>query len=131
MGHQQKQPNAVQVLFARFFEREIQIWYGNARLSTLFWRDGVLTSFILILLYATTIYLHQLVAEQLLLVFVVVYTVWILVSIWRCSLATGTVWGVFARFLVIAWAANVALVLLFRQLELLILFADSLGKNIN
>jgi len=80
-------------------------------------------------LYATTIYLHQHIAEQVLLICASFYTIWILVSIWRCSLVEGTFWGQLARFLTIAWAANVTLILLFRQLELLTIFANHIGAG--
>ncbi len=131
MRHQHENPDAVAILFARLFENEIRAWNGNARLHIVFWRYGVLTSSILILLYGTTVVLHQLIAEQLLLVLLLPYAVWVLVSIWRCSLATDTLWGLLARFLTIAWAVNVALILIFRQLDLLVLFADNSGAMIN
>jgi hypothetical protein len=124
MSHQKKHANAFRMLLARLFQREIRAWQGNARLSTVFWRYGVLTSSILVLLYATTVFLHQLIAEQILLILFALYTIWILVAMWRCSVATDSLWSLLARFLTVAWAANVALILLFRQLELLVLFAS-------
>ncbi len=124
MSHQQEHTNVLQERLARIFESQIRSWNGNARLSKVFWRDGVLTSSILILLYAVTINTQHLVAEQFLLVLFGFYTIWILVSIWRCSAAVDTFWSLLARFLTIAWAANVAFVLLFRQLELLVLFTN-------
>lgn len=124
MNRQPKPAKALQVLLARLFTNEIRAWKGNAPLSKVFWCDGVLTSSILTLLYATTIQLSQLIAEQVLLIGFGLYTIWILVSIWRCSLAIDTFWAMLTRFLTIAWAANVALILLFRQFDLMVLFVS-------
>ena len=123
MRHQTEPAKTPDAILARLFAAEVRVWKGNARLSTVFWLHGVLASSILILVYATTVYQAQLFAEQFLLICFGFYTIFILVSIWRCSLATDTFWGQLARFLTFAWAANAALVLSFRQLELLILFA--------
>ncbi len=111
----------------RFFENEILAWRGEAAWSRVFWFQGVLTSVVLIVLYATTIYLHQAIAEQIMLILVACYTVWILVSIWRCSLASYTYWAMLARHLTIFWALNTGLLLVFRQLDLLVLFAGRVG----
>jgi hypothetical protein len=123
MDDEPKSENALPELLGRLFPAEMRAWRGRADLATVFWFYGVLTSSILGILYAATIYLRHPVAEQLLLIGFALYTVWILVSIWRCSLATETMWGLLARFLTIAWAGNVAMLLVFRQFELLILFA--------
>lgn len=123
MNHHLQQQNSLSAAFARTFAPEIDAWHGNASLAPLFWFYGVLTSAMMIVLYIRLIYLHLVIAEQLLLIAFGLYTVWILVSIWRCSLTSGTYWAQLARFLTVAWAGNAVLVLLFRQLELLSLFA--------
>jgi hypothetical protein len=63
-------------------------WRGEAELGGLFWIDGVLASSLLVALYATTVVLGQRFAEQVLLILCAGYTLWILVSIWRCSQAS-------------------------------------------
>ncbi len=103
--------------------RAARSWRGEADLAGLFWIDGVLASSLLVALYLTTLALGQRLAEQVLLVLCALYTVWILVSIWRASLRETTFWSQMARLLTIAWAANTALVLGFRQIDLLIAFA--------
>ncbi len=129
MSQQPNHENSVEDLLARIFENQIRAWRGDAPLFRVFWFDGVLNSSVLILLYATTVYLHQRVAEQALLIFFGFYTVWILVSIWRCSAASETFWAMMAKFLTIAWAANALFILFFRQLELLALFAGVSGAQ--
>ncbi len=108
-------------LLALVFAPEIRAWRGDARLWVVFWIYGVGVSSILILLYATTVLQGQLAGQQGMLILGGFYTLWILVAIWRCALAQETIWSQFARFLTIAWALNAALVLLFRQLELMML----------
>ncbi len=103
----------------KFFAEEIRAWHGHAPLASVFWLRGVLGSSVLILLYATTVYLEQAFAEQALLVIFGGYTIWILVAIWRCSQADDTFWSFMARLLTVAWAGNAAMILLFRQLDLL------------
>ncbi len=116
---QRPKPARHDSLLARLFADEIRAWHGTGRLSTVFWRYGVLNTVVLMVLYATTVYLNQRVAEEILLIAFVPYSVWILVSIWRCASATPSLWGELARFLTIAWAANLTMILFFRQLELL------------
>ena len=108
-----------------FFEPEVRAWRGEARLSTVFWLQGVLASSALIALYVASIYAGEMLAEQALLIFFGLYTIWILVSIWRCSFAADPFWGLLARWLTIAWAANAALVLFFRQLELWVRYVET------
>lgn len=111
----------------RLFANELRAWRGEADLSRVFWIQGVLTSAVLMMLYATTIYLEQRIAEQLLLIVVVFYSIWILVSIWRCAAASSTFWAMLARFLTVAWALNTAMILLFREMELLAIFTSKAG----
>ncbi len=129
MSHDPEPANTGRDLLKRVFANELRAWHGRAPLATVFWINGVLSSCVLIVLYATTVILGQPVAEQALLIFCGLYTVWILVSIWRCSLASDTFWALLARYLTIAWAANAALVMLFRQLELVAQFAGLAGPG--
>ncbi|MCZ7675539.1 MAG: hypothetical protein M5U35_06290 [Roseovarius sp.] len=129
MSHDPEPANTGPTLLERIFASEIRAWHGRAPLWSVFWLKGVLTSGVLLVLYATTVILHQPLAEQGLLIFCGLYTVWILVSIWRCSLASDTFWALLARYLTIAWAANAGLVLFFRQLELLAILGGLSGPG--
>ncbi|WP_289042310.1 hypothetical protein [uncultured Aliiroseovarius sp.] len=111
-------------LLTRFFAAEIQMWQGNAPLKRVFWCHGVILSNVLLSIYGATIYLGWPLAEQFLLVILALYMLWILVAIWRCAAGTETVWGLFARMLTIAWAVNTTMILLFRELDLIMLFLD-------
>ena len=111
----------------RFFDIEIRAWRGEADLFRVFWVQGVLTSVVLGVLHATTILLGQMFAEQILLILLTLYSIWIVVSIWRCSLASDTFGATIARYLASFWALNAGLVLVFRQLDLLVLIAGRAG----
>lgn len=124
MTRQPQQGRALHAFLERMFASELRAWRGQARLARVFWQHGVLASAVLILLYGTAIQQHQPVFEQVLLIASGLYTLYILVSIWRCSEGNTGSWAVLARILIIPWAANVALVLSFRQLELLLLFVS-------
>ena len=123
--HRSKPTPSLQADLARFFAPEIRAWRGQAPLSTVFWFHGVLISAALIALFAASLYRGQLLLEQGLLICCALYTAWVLVSIWRCSLAADPFWGVLARVLTVFWAANAALVGLFLQLELLAHYAGN------
>lgn len=109
-------------LLARIFSPELQIWRGDAPLARVFWGYGVLLSTILLGAYGATIYFDLPRAEQILLICLGLYTLWILVAIWRSADGVTTVWSVLARMLTVAWAVNIAMILLFRELELMTLF---------
>jgi hypothetical protein len=61
----------------------------------------------------------QTVLRQILLMFIVAYMVWLLVSIWRSSSAFDNIWSTFARLLVVAWTANTIMVVTFLELDLI------------
>ncbi len=123
--HQSKPTRSLPADLARFLAPEIRAWRGQAPLSTVFWFYGVLVSAGLIALFAVSLYRGPLMLEQVLLVCCGLYTAWVLVSIWRCSLTADPFWGVLARVLTVFWAANAALVGLFLQLELLAHYAGN------
>lgn len=123
MQHQSKSTLSLQAGIAAFFAPEIRAWRGEAKLSTVFWLHGVLISVVFITLFAGSLYRGQVFLEQALLIGFAVYTAWVLVSIWRCSLAADPFWGVLAKVLTVFWAANSALVVLFLQLKLLTRYA--------
>jgi len=106
-------------LFA-FFEPEIRVWHGGEPLWKVFWGYGVLTSATLALLYVFALYRNRTVIQHILLLVFAGYTVWILISVWRCAENADPVWRLLARSLTIAWAANTIMVLCFFQLDLLV-----------
>lgn len=107
-------------LFVRFFGQEIAAWHGHRPLAVVFWGYGVLASAMLIALHAAALTSGQVALEQGLLVVSALYTVWILVAIWRCSAGAGPYWGLLARAMTIAWALNTGFVLGFLQIDLLV-----------
>jgi len=108
---------------AEFFAPEIRAWRGAEPLWKVFWIYGVTVSAVLAAAYAGALYGHEPELEQILLVAFAPYTLWILVSVWRCAENTRQRhWGVLARFLTIAWAANTLMILLFLEADLLTVF---------
>ena len=103
----------------RFFEPELRAWHGQLPLWKVFWGYGVLVSTALIGLYAAALNEHRIVVQQALLIVFAAYTVWILVSVWRCAATSDPHWGLIAQCLTVAWASNAALVVLFLQLDLM------------
>lgn len=106
------------VALLRFFEPELRAWYGLLPLWQVFWGYGVLVSSVMIGLYAMAIAEHRLAVQQVLLIFFAGYTVWILVSVWRCAEASEPHWRLLARWLTVAWAGNAVMVVSFLQLDL-------------
>ncbi|MBZ0147031.1 MAG: hypothetical protein K8F62_05735 [Pseudorhodoplanes sp.] len=106
---------------ADFFAAEIRAWHGEQPLWKVFWIYGVATSVTIVALYVIAFYDDRMALRQVLLPCFAAYTVWILVSVWRCASNTREPsWGTLARFLTVAWAVNTILVLTFLQLNLLI-----------
>jgi hypothetical protein len=106
---------------ADFFAAEVRAWRGEEPLWKVFWVYGVATSGVIVALYIVAFYDGRMALRQALLPCFAAYTAWILVSVWRCASNTKkTLWGTFARFLTVAWAANTILVLTFLQLNLFI-----------
>ncbi len=111
-------PSEAQALLAQVFASEIRAWHGEAALGPLFWGRGVGVSLLLIVFHATLIWQGAVLLQQLSLVAIAAYTVWILVAVWRCAGRADPNWGTLARWLTVAWAANAAMVLLFLELDL-------------
>lgn len=104
---------------AGFFEPELRAWRGAAPLGRVFWGYGVGVSAVFAVLYVLAIYEGRLAARQLMLLCFAVYTIWILVSVWRCAANADPFWGLLARWLTVAWAGNVTLVVVFLQFDLI------------
>lgn len=95
-------------------------WQGAGPLWRIYWIYGVLGSTVLAGLYWGTILTGVVWPRQALLLVLAGYTVWIVVSVWRCAPnAANPLYGQLARVLTIAWAANALLLLLFLELDLL------------
>jgi hypothetical protein len=109
----------------RFFEPELRAWYGLLALWKAFWGYGVVASSVMIGLYAMAAVEHRLAVQQVLLIFFPVYTVWIVVSVWRCAEASEPHWQLIARCLTVAWVGNAFMVVLFLQLDLLTSYFSS------
>lgn len=99
-----------------------QYWQGRGRLWVVYWLYGVLGSAILTALLALPVALAGVSAVYYLvaLAVVAVYTVWIVVSVWRCAFNVDReLWAYLARGLTVFWALNVFLVAVFLGLDLL------------
>ncbi len=97
-------------------------WRGESRLWLVFWIYGVLLSTIVsgvfLALLATEDPIPGL--EQFLIVTFIPYTVWILVSIWRCAFnVENKIHGHVTQALTIAWAINATLLIISAELGLI------------
>ena len=102
-----------------FFEAPLRVWRGQAPLGIVFWGYGVGASSVIAVLYATVLISEELALQQVLNTLSLLYTIWILVAIWRSSSNTASYWTDLARWLTVAWGLNTTMVLLFLQFELL------------
>lgn len=96
-------------------------WRGDGPLWKVFWVWGVAGSWILAALFLAAV-LAIGISWALYIatgVIMIAYTIWILVSVWRCAVNVEEHWGVIARALTFAWALNVVLVGGFLGLDLL------------
>ncbi|MBW8269375.1 hypothetical protein [Caldovatus aquaticus] len=95
----------------------LRYWQGRGRLAPLYWGWGVAGSILLAILVAGPPLLDLAGLPWALggIAVGALYTLWILVSIWRCSgniehpAPLGVpreVWGMLARWLTVAWAIN-------------------------
>lgn len=84
-----------------------------------------MASFVMIGLYAIALSERQVAVQQALLMLFIAYTVWILVSVWRCAETSDPHWRLIARCLTVAWAGNATLVVLFLQIDPVAAFIKS------
>lgn len=97
-------------------------WRGQGRLWTVYWLYGVLGSTLLAAIYLALLPQRADVPwlYALMLLAFAAYTVWILVSVWRCAFnVENTFYGHLARGLTIAWAINATMIVVFLELDLL------------
>lgn len=112
-------PCAGRCRLADLLAPEIAAWRGQVPLGPLFWGKGVAVSLLLIACHARLMAVGSLALEQLSLLAMALYTLWILRAVWRTADRARPFWGTLARSLTIAWAMNAGLVLLFLELALL------------
>jgi hypothetical protein len=97
-------------------------WRGHGPLWKVYWLYGVLGSSLLavILLLLMQRGAIDSLWFQIVLLLLAAYTVWIVVSVWRCaSNVENPLYGQMARALTVAWAINALLVLGFLELQVL------------
>ena len=89
------------------------------QLWQVYWGYGVLTSLGLALLFLEAMREHRPLLQQGILLALALYTVWILVSVWRCAAHVSPLWRLLARMSTVAWTCNATLVLAFLEFELI------------
>jgi hypothetical protein len=95
-------------------------WRGQGPLWKVYWLYGVLGSNVLA---AVLLFLMQRGGLaggwfQIVLLALAAYTVWIVISVWRCAFnVDNPMYGHMARALTVAWAINAVLVLGFLELQ--------------
>jgi hypothetical protein len=97
-------------------------WRGRGPLWKIYWLYGVLGSNVLALILLLLMRGSALgsVWFQVVLLLLAAYTVWILVSVWRCAFnVENPMYAHMARALTAAWAINALLVLGFLELQFL------------
>ena len=97
-------------------------WRGEGPRWKVYWLYGVLGSTVLALILLLLMQRSALgsVWFQMVLLLLAAYTVWIVVSVWRCAFnVEKPMYGHMARALTAAWAINALLVLGFLELQFL------------
>ena len=97
-------------------------WRGRGPLWKVYWLYGVLGSNVLAGLLLVLMQRSALASGwfQILLLVLVAYTVWIVISVWRCAFnVENPLYGHMARALTVAWAINALMVLGFLELQVL------------
>jgi hypothetical protein len=97
-------------------------WRGHGPLWKVYWLYGVLGSNLLVLIMLLLMNQGAIGSLwfQLVLVLLAAYTVWIVVSVWRCAFnAENPLYSHMARALTVAWAINALMVLGFLELQVL------------
>jgi len=95
-------------------------WRGEGRLWRVYWLYGVLGSVLLALIPGWMLQAGAVGSGwfQLVLIILAAYTVWIVVSVWRCAFnVENELYGHMARWLTVAWAINALFVLGFLEVE--------------
>lgn len=93
---------------------------GETALWKVFWIYGVIPSNALLAAILGMVRANvSVIAINMLLIVLLVYTAWIVISVWRCSdNVEKAPYGILARWLVVAWAVNTLLFVPFMALDL-------------
>jgi hypothetical protein len=97
-------------------------WRGEGPLWKVYWLYGVLGSNVLALILLLLVRADAVATLwfQIVWLLLAAYTVWIVVSVWRCAFnVENPMYGHMARALTVAWAINALMVLGFLELEFL------------
>jgi len=97
-------------------------WRGEGPLWKVYWLYGVLGSNVLALILLLLVRADAVATLwfQIVWLLLAAYTVWIVVSVWRCAFnVENPMYGHMARALTVAWAINALMVLAFLELEFL------------
>jgi len=98
----------------------LSYWRGERPLGRLFWVYGVAASSVLYAILAIGLATSNTILQQAMLPVLAIYTLWIVVSVWRCAPnAENELHQILARYLTVAWAINSALILVALELGLL------------
>ena len=98
----------------------LRFWRGAGPLWQVYWVYGVGVSCALAAAFAAALFADNVAMQQLLLPVILVYTIWVVVSVWRCAPNTGKeVYTHLARGLTVAWALNVVFLLIALEFDLL------------
>ena len=98
-------------------------WSGRGSLAAVFWGYGLAGTALQGMLYWLLMAQGNLLGQQILLLILGIYTVWVLGSIWRCAkLCDVNYFHGSARALTVAWAINAVLLGGFLELDLLARF---------
>jgi hypothetical protein len=95
-------------------------WRGEGPLWKVYWLYGVLGSTVLALVLLLLMQRGAIDSAwfQLVLLLLAAYTVWIVVSVWRCAFnVEKPLYGHMARALTVAWAINAMMLLGFLELQ--------------
>lgn len=97
----------------------VRYWLGHGPLWRVYWLYGVLVSAVLAAVYWAALTAGDVLAQQALIPILFVYTLWIVVSVWRCAPnVKRELYTHLARGLTVVWALNTIFVLGALQLEL-------------
>lgn len=101
----------------------LKYWHGQGPLWRVFWLYGVLTSHVLAAIYIFAMTANAVALQQVLLPLCFLYTLWIVVSVWRCAPNTSReLYMYVARALTVPWALNTIFIILFLQMELVSIY---------
>ena len=98
----------------------LRFWRGQGPLWKVYWLYGVAVSSALAAAFGAALYAANVPMQQVLLPVIFLYTLWVVVSVWRCAPnTTKETYTHLARALTVAWALNVVFLLIALEFDLL------------